>query len=126
MKDYKILSNQFPNFLIHQFANSLRSGGRGDFLLIEEISIKKELIMRNKANFRKSQMFITIILTMSYSEKMKLDTWSKQTQSKPILPAIAGKIAPLFRMPFILMGQIENSFTSWTLDFVGFEIGRDF
>jgi len=50
--------------------------------------------MQNKANFRKSQMFTTVISTMSYSEKCTLDTWSKQTQTKPILPAyVAGKIA---------------------------------
>jgi hypothetical protein len=30
---------------------------------------------------------------MSYSEKLKLDTWSKRTQTNPILPASAGKIA---------------------------------
>jgi hypothetical protein len=78
--------------------------------------------MRNKANFRKSQMFITAIPTMIYSEKMKLDTWSKQTQTKPNLPAIA-----LAKAGLLASGrQIENSFTAWTLDFVGFEIGRDF
>jgi hypothetical protein len=50
--------------------------------------------MRNKANFSKSQMFITVILTTNYNEKLKLDTWSKQTQSKPNLPTIqAGKFA---------------------------------
>jgi hypothetical protein len=53
-----------------------------------------KLIMQNKPNFQKSQMFITVISTMNYSEKCKLDTWSKQTQTKPILPAsTAGKIA---------------------------------
>jgi hypothetical protein len=31
---------------------------------------------------------------MNYSEKIKMDTWSKRTQTKPILPAyVAGKIA---------------------------------
>jgi hypothetical protein len=30
---------------------------------------------------------------MDYDEKMKLDTWSKQTQTKPNLPALAGKFA---------------------------------
>ena len=49
--------------------------------------------MPNKANFRKSQMLITATVTMNCSEKPTLDTWSKQTQSKPILPAMAGKIA---------------------------------
>jgi hypothetical protein len=41
--------------------------------------------MSNKANFQKSQMFITLMKTMNYNEKMKLNTWSKRTQSKPIL-----------------------------------------
>jgi hypothetical protein len=40
--------------------------------------------MQNKPNFQKSQMFITASLTINYSGKVKLDTWSKQTQSKPI------------------------------------------
>jgi radical SAM protein with 4Fe4S-binding SPASM domain len=40
--------------------------------------------MQNKANFSKSQMFITLISTTNYSKKCKLDSWSKQTQTKPI------------------------------------------
>ena len=40
--------------------------------------------MQNKANFRKSQMFITVVSTMDYNEKLTMDTWSKQTQTKPI------------------------------------------
>ena len=50
-----------------------------------EKSIKNVLIMPNEPNFRKSQIFITVISTRSYNEKMKLDTWSKRTQTKPIL-----------------------------------------
>jgi hypothetical protein len=58
--------------------------------------------MRNKPNFQKSQMFITVVSTTNYNEKLKLDTWSKQTQmplgmayaTKPILSTLlAGKIA---------------------------------
>jgi hypothetical protein len=50
--------------------------------------------MQNEPNFKKSQMFITTISTTSYNEKLKLDTWSKRTQTNPILPAyVAGKIA---------------------------------
>jgi hypothetical protein len=45
--------------------------------------------MQNKANFPKSQMFITVISTTTYNEKWTMDTWSKQTQTKPILPAVA-------------------------------------
>jgi ribonuclease HII len=40
--------------------------------------------MQNKPNFLKSQMFITVISTTNYTEKQTMDTWSKQTQSKPI------------------------------------------
>jgi hypothetical protein len=40
--------------------------------------------MRNKANFQKSQMFITSINTTNYNEKATMDTWSKQTQTNPI------------------------------------------
>jgi hypothetical protein len=32
-------------------------------------------------------------MTMNYNEKLTMDTWSKRTQTKPILPAFAGKIA---------------------------------
>jgi hypothetical protein len=35
--------------------------------------------------------------------------YQKQTQSKPILPAMAGKIASLLRMSFILMGSVRHS-----------------
>jgi hypothetical protein len=75
--------------------------------------------MQNEPNFSKSQMFITPIATRNYSKKMKLDTWSKQTQTKPILPAtlIGG---------FISLRQIEYSFTSWTLDLIGFVVWWDF
>jgi hypothetical protein len=38
-------------------------------------------------------MFITVISTTNYNEKAKLDTWLKQTQTKPNLPAMAGKFA---------------------------------
>jgi hypothetical protein len=30
-------------------------------------------------------MFITLVSTMNYNEKVALDTWSKRTQTKPIL-----------------------------------------
>jgi hypothetical protein len=38
-------------------------------------------------------MFITAVSTITYNENDALDTWSKRTQTKPILPAMAGKIA---------------------------------
>src|SRR4030042_1221473 len=38
----------------------------------------------NEPNFQKSQMFITTIQTMNYNKKLKMDTWSKRTQTKPI------------------------------------------
>jgi len=42
-----------------------------------------KLIMQNEPNFSKSQTFTTLLKTTSYSEKCKLDTWSKRTQTKP-------------------------------------------
>jgi hypothetical protein len=39
--------------------------------------------MQNKANFQKSQMAVTLVVTTNYNEKIALDTWSKQTQNKP-------------------------------------------
>jgi hypothetical protein len=39
--------------------------------------------MQNKAKFQKSQIFITVVSTTNYSEKPTVDTWSKQTQTKP-------------------------------------------
>jgi hypothetical protein len=44
--------------------------------------------MRNKPNFQKSQMFITVVSTRNYNEKLMMDTWSKQTQTKPISKGI--------------------------------------
>jgi hypothetical protein len=49
--------------------------------------------MQNEPNFPKSQMVATLAVTTNYNEKPTLDTWSKRTQTKPILPAMAGKIA---------------------------------
>jgi hypothetical protein len=45
--------------------------------------------MQNEPNFQKSQMFITLISTTNYNEKSKMDTWSKQTQTKPICSELA-------------------------------------
>jgi hypothetical protein len=39
-------------------------------------------------------MFITLIEIMNYNEKMKLDTWSKQTQSNPIYSELIEPILP--------------------------------
>jgi hypothetical protein len=47
---------------------------------------QNEQIMQNKANFSKSQMFTTSMKATNYSEKMKLDTWSKRTQTNPTCP----------------------------------------
>jgi len=91
------------------------SDGSACFLRRMEKSIKSESIMRNEPNFQKSQMFITVISTMDYNEKVALDTWSKRTQTNPILPAQDGKIAPLFRMSFILMGLVPLLRVSFTL-----------
>jgi hypothetical protein len=64
--------------------SSVFSVAKNTHLLCGYTVNQKELIMRNEPNFQKSQMFITTIKTMDYSEKCNLDTWSKQTQSNPI------------------------------------------
>jgi radical SAM protein with 4Fe4S-binding SPASM domain len=40
--------------------------------------------MRNEPNLRQSQIFITVMITTYYNAKLKLDTWSKRTQTNPI------------------------------------------
>jgi len=40
--------------------------------------------MQNKANLRKSQMDVKLNMSSDYEEKIELDIWWKQTQSKPI------------------------------------------
>jgi hypothetical protein len=69
---------------VFTFLSLFAFGGSGDFLSPEEKSIKNEQIMRNEPNFQKSQMFITATVTMNCSGKMKMDTWSKRTQTNPI------------------------------------------
>ncbi len=57
--------------------------------------------MQNKPNLQKSQMFITAVKTTNYSEKLKMDTWSKRTQTnptcselvEPILSAFGGNVS---------------------------------
>jgi hypothetical protein len=46
--------------------------------------------MQNEPNFSKSQILITSISTMNYNEKPTVDSWSKQTQTKPISSASGG------------------------------------
>ena len=58
--------------------------GSARFLRRRKISIKMKLIMRNEANFSKSQIFITAVLTTNYNKKATVDTWPKRTQTKPI------------------------------------------
>jgi hypothetical protein len=94
--------------------------------------------MRNEPNFQKSQMFITLIPTTNYSEKYKLDTWSKRTQmplgmayaTKPILPArVAGKIALPVRRSFsedgsAVEGPIVSTIYFWLFNFSVFPYNR--
>ncbi len=71
--------------------------------------------MQNKPNFQKSQMLITTIKTRSYNEKCKLDTWSKQTQSKPIQTQMPLGMAYATK-PILLSftaGKIALSFAEW-------------
>jgi fermentation-respiration switch protein FrsA (DUF1100 family) len=58
--------------------------------------------MPNKANLGQSQIFITSVKTMNYNENLKLDTWSKRTQTKPISKGIVsgGKVKKGKILPF--------------------------
>ena len=54
--------------------------------------------MQNEPNFQKSQMFITAISTTNYNGKLTMDTWLKQTQTKPIYNEL-GKIYVIEDLP---------------------------
>ena len=45
---------------------------------------KSETIWKNKPNFSKAKMSAMSIITRGYEKYIELDTWWKQTQSKPI------------------------------------------
>ena len=69
--------------------------------------------MQNEPNFSKSQMFITLIRTTNYNKKWTLDTWSKRTQTNPILPAtpFGGRtqfMVPALRSPQGEEGSLSN------------------
>jgi hypothetical protein len=78
-------------------------------------SIKNNKLCKTKPISEKPKMNLTPCLTMTNNKKQRTTNYSKQSQTKPILPAIAGKIAPLLRMPFILMGPAS----SWIPAFAG-------
>jgi len=54
------------------------------------LPITNNLIMRNEPNFSKSQMVATLLKTTNYNEKLTMDTWSKRTQTNPILTGMRG------------------------------------
>jgi len=45
--------------------------------------------MRNEPNFQKVKRVVTQVLTRNYNEKLTMDSWSKRTQTNPILSAEA-------------------------------------
>jgi hypothetical protein len=58
------------------------------------------------------KMNITPYLTITNNYEQRTMNFQKQSQTKPILSAyVADKIAPLFRMPFILRGPVLRSFS---------------
>jgi hypothetical protein len=89
--------------------------GSEDFLRRRKKSTKTNKIMRNEPNLGQSQIFITAVSTTSCSEKMKLDTWSKRTQTKPIFlgwPEVMQNDFRIFRAQTILIyGKIGNFVT---------------
>jgi hypothetical protein len=62
-------------------------------------------------------MVVTSVLTRNYNENPTLDTWSKQTQTKPILPAyMAGKIA---------LSEVKGPVVSYfEIDYISYLQGR--
>jgi hypothetical protein len=64
--------------------------------------------MQNKANFRKSQMFITAVSTTNYNEKMKLDTWSKRTQTNPIYGELVEPTCSELVKPITKLGMTQG------------------
>jgi hypothetical protein len=50
------------------------------------------------------KMLTTAVAAITNNNEPRTMNYLKRTQTNPILPAFAGKIAPLFRMSFILMG----------------------
>jgi hypothetical protein len=50
--------------------------------------------MQNEPNFPKSQMLVTQVLTTNCNEKLTMDTWSKQTQTKPTCSELVEPILP--------------------------------
>jgi ribonuclease HII len=87
------------------FTDLFSKGGSADFLRRMEKSIKMKLIMQNEPNFSKSQMFINLISTTNYNKKSTMDTWSKRTQTKPILKDVFLKIILQF---WAVMGKITG------------------
>ncbi len=70
---------------------------------------QNEQIMQNKANFLKSQIFITVISTKSYNEKCELDTWLKRTQTNPIYSELVEPISK-WRKPPPTAGTLAQEF----------------
>jgi len=63
----------------------LPSSQRPIIFYLAHLNTLKGKIMQNKPNLGQSQNFITAVLKKNCNRKCELDTWSKQTQSNPIL-----------------------------------------
>ncbi|MFZ0035495.1 MAG: hypothetical protein WAK60_10990 [Sedimentisphaerales bacterium] len=82
--------------------------------------MNKQKLCETNPISEKPKIDLTYYMTKNYENKPELFTMQKQTQNKPkftrhsvwrakpILPAMAGKIAPLFRVLFILMGPASG------------------
>jgi hypothetical protein len=55
------------------------------YFLLAKLTSQFEPIMSNEPNFSAPAGFASPIMTRTYNEKMPMDTWSKRTQSKPLL-----------------------------------------
>jgi len=117
--------NHLTNSLIHQFANSLCSlwlktglprRSRRRSRVNQNI-----LIMQNEPNFRKSRMFITVISTTNYNEKVALDSWSKRTQTNPNLSRAKSRDLSNKKRPRFSAGPMV--FSSACSDSAGTHVG---
>ena len=73
--------NYKPQFLIHQFSNSLIHSASGGNQSIKNNKLCKTNPILSAFGGLKSLCSIT-----NYNEKLTMDTWPKRTQTKPIKP----------------------------------------
>jgi len=82
--------NYKPQFLIHQFSNSLILSAFG-----ETQSIKNNKLCETNPISEMPKINLTPCSTMTNNNKQRTTNYSKQSQSNPILSAVGGSILPI-------------------------------